>query len=164
MTKPAFEMITPRNTLREKVGGRVPALDASALARAEAALKSLSGSFQAWMEEEVEKLETARHAAKAAGYTDQALQDLYSRAHDAKGMGTTYEYPLITRIAAALCRLLETEERRAIAAKDYALIEAHVDACRAAVRGHIKDENHPVGKALAAELDGRVAKVLAVAG
>lgn len=161
MTKPAFEIINPRNSLRDKVAGSPrPVLDAGALARAEAALKSLSGQFQAWMEEEVTKLEGARAAARAAGWTEEALRDVHARAHDAKGMGTTCEYPIVTRIAASLCRMLETEEHRTVAKGATALIDAHVDAIRAAVKGRIKSDEDPVGRVLAGELDTRVAALM----
>lgn len=163
MSNGPVQFITPRNTLREKLGGKLPAVDPNALARAEAALKSLSGQFQSWMEDEVTKLETARIAAKAAGYSDEALVGVYGAAHDAKGMGTTYEYPLVTRLAGSLCKLLETETNRNLAAKAPGLIDAHVDAIRAAVRDLIKTDDHPVGRILANELEGRTFEVLKAA-
>jgi hypothetical protein len=36
------------------------------------------------------------------------------------------------------------------------LIDAHIDAIKAAVRDDIKDEDHPVGKVLVQELESRV--------
>lgn len=164
MSKQAFEVIQPRNTLREKMGGRMPALDAAALARAEEALKSLSTQFQGWMEDEVANLDAARREAVARGFDVASIETLFGRAHDAKGMGSTYEYPLVTRIAASLCKMLETQEARAAAAGATALLEAHVDAIRAAVRGRIKTDADPVGAALASELEKKSAEFLAKAG
>ena len=46
-------------SLRLKVGGRFGAIDPSAIAKAEAALKSLSGNFAQWLSEEVVKLDVA---------------------------------------------------------------------------------------------------------
>jgi chemotaxis protein histidine kinase CheA len=163
MSQGPVQFIQPRNSLREKLGGKLPSVDPNALARAEAALKSLSGQFQDWMEDEVTKLETARTAAKAAGYTDKSLQDVFGAAHDAKGMGTTYEYPLVTRLAASLCKLLDSEATRALAAASPNLIDAHVDAIKAAVRDQIKSDEHPVGRVLANELEGRTLALLKAA-
>ncbi|MFZ4601724.1 MAG: Hpt domain-containing protein [Caulobacterales bacterium] len=150
------QVIQPQRALRDKIG-RVPAIDSGALARAEAALKSLSGQFQTWMEDEVFKLDEARNAARAAGWTEDALNDVFLRAHDAKGMGTTYEYPLVTRIAGSLCRFIETPEQRAVARNHVSIVEAHVDAIKAAVRGQIRTDDNPTGRVLAVELETRVA-------
>lgn len=160
MSKPNFEIIQPRNPLREKLGNKAPALDPAALARAEAALRGLSGQFQQWMEEEIERVDAAREAAQQRRFDEESLLDLYGRAHDAKGMGTTYEYPLVTRIAGSLCRLLDTEETRAVATQNPGLVCAHVDAMKAAVRDKIKTDEDPVGRALATELESFVAKAL----
>lgn len=163
MSKSSYEIIQPRNTLREKVGGRMPGIDAAALARAEAALQSLSGEFQGWMEEEVEKLDAARRTAAEARFNAEGLEALFIAAHDAKGVGSTYEYPLVTRIAASLCRMLETPESRAAARRATAVIDAHVDAIRAVVRSGIRVSEHPVGGTLAAELEARASALIASA-
>ena len=142
------QVIQVPNTLRLKVGGRFGAVDAGAIAKAEAALKSLSGKFAAWLQDEVTKLETARQQVKTLGVTPESMETLYLRAHDLKGLGTTYEFPLITRMAASLCKLMEAP---------MVLIDAHIDGIKAAVRDSIKTDDHPVGKILVEELERRVA-------
>jgi hypothetical protein len=155
------QMIQVPNTLRLKVGGagRLGVLDPAAIAKAEAALKNLSGNFAQWLNDEITKLETARQAVRADGMTTQTMESLYLRAHDLKGLGTTYGFPLITRIAASLCVLTDDAEKRTRA--PMALVDAHIDAIRAAVRDDIKTDEHPVGRALADELEARVAEALA---
>jgi hypothetical protein len=155
------QIIQVPNTLRLKVGaaGRLGALDPAAIAKAEAALKSLSGNFSQWLQDEIAKLEAARQAIRAEGMTPQTVEALYLRAHDLKGLGTTYGFPLITRIAASVCTLTDDAEKRTHA--PMALIDAHIDAIRAAVRDDIKDDQHPVGRILAEELEARVAGALA---
>jgi len=155
----SVQVIQPKNTLRDKIG-KAPLIDPGALARAEAALKSLSGQFQGWMEDEVVKLDAARDAARAANWTDESLYDVFLCAHDAKGMGSTYEYPLVTRLAGSLCRLLENPEVRAVAQRAPKIIDAHVDAVKAAVRGQIRTADDAIGLALATELEGRVAELV----
>ena len=78
------------------------------------------------------------------------------RAHDLKGLGGTYQYPLVTRMAASLCRITDTAERRADA--PLFLIDAHIDAIKAVVRDGIQTDDHPVGRALAEELERQVAQ------
>jgi hypothetical protein len=153
------QMIQVPNTLRLKVGGgRLGALDPAAIAKAEAALKNLSGNFAQWLQDEITKLETARQAVRGEGMTPQTMEALYLRTHDLKGLGTTYGFPLITRIAASLCLLTDDEEKRTNAPMP--LVDAHIDAIRAAVRDDIKSDEHPVGRALVTELEARVAELV----
>lgn len=148
------QVIQVPNTLRAKVGGRFGALDPAAIAKAEAALKSLSGNFTQWLNDEVVKLEAARQRVKTEGVNAETMEFLYLRAHDLKGLGTTYEYPLITRIGASLCKLIDDKDKRLIAPMP--LIDGHIDAIKAAVRDEIKTDDHPVGRVLIQELERRV--------
>ncbi len=147
------------NMLKLKIGGRGMALDNSVIARAEAALKGLSGQFGQWMQDELDKLDVARAEIDAKGVNETTLDGVYMRAHDLKGLGATYEYPLVTRIAASLCRLIDEPEKRAKA--PLFLVDAHISAIKAMVRDTIQDPEHPVGKALVSELEAGVARQLA---
>jgi len=149
------QMIQPNNALRLKVGGsRLGAIDPAAIAKAEAALKSLSSNFTQWLNDEISKLETARATVKTDGVTVETMENLYLRAHDLKGLGTTYGYQLITRIAGSLCRLIDDKDKRATVPLE--LVDAHIDAIKAAVRDDIKSDEHPVGRVLVEELERRV--------
>jgi hypothetical protein len=142
-------------SLRLKVGGRFGAIDPSAIAKAEAALKSLSGNFAQWLSEEVVKLDASRARVRDEGVSAETMETLYLRAHDLKGLGTTYEFPLITRIGASLCRLIDDKDKRLTVS--LALVDAHIDAIKAAVRDDIKTDDHPVGRILIEELERKVA-------
>jgi hypothetical protein len=155
----AVEMIQVPNTLKAKVGPRFGGIDANALAKAEAALKSLSGQFGQWLQDEIDKLEAARAVIRSEGLTKATADQLYVHAHDLKGLGATYQYPLITRIAGSLCKLMDAPDGRAGA--PMFLVDAHIDAIKAAVRDKIRDVGHPVGRLLAEELEGRVRTYLA---
>lgn len=148
------QMIQVPNTLRLKVGGRLGAIDPAAIAKAEAALKSLSGNFAEWLADEVAKLEAARQRVRVEGLTPEASENLYLRAHDLKGLGATYEYPLVTRIAGSLCKLIDDPAKRLSA--PLFLVDAHIDAIKAAVKGGIQSDTHPVGRVLVSELEQRV--------
>jgi hypothetical protein len=150
----------PPPSLRDKVGPRTGGFDAETITRAENALKALSENFQEWISADVERLDAARLAARAAGFDETTTEDLFCRAHDVKGLGATYDYPLATAIAGALCRLIETPEARAASRETPALIEAHVDAIRALVRHQIRDAEDPMGKEVAATLRAHVEAVL----
>ncbi len=146
MTKPA-NAFAYAGAARPSFGG----LDANAVARAEAALKSLSGQFGAWLQDELAKLDAARAAIRAGGFTQANADQLYLHAHDLKGLGTTYEFPIVSRMAASLCRLIESPARRTAAPLE--LVDSHIDAIRAAVKDGIKTDDHPLGHALVSELE-----------
>lgn len=158
---PTGEIIQAPNTLRAKVGPRFGGIDAAALARAEAALKGLSSQFGEWLQDEVGKLEAARAVVKAQGATKANMDTLHLHAHDLKGLGGTYDFPLITRVAASLCKMLDDPATRTAA--PLFLVDAHIDAVRAIMRDDIRDPAHPVGCALAQALEAEVREHLAKA-
>ena len=148
------QMIQPPSLKLKLGGGRLGAIDPAAIARAEAALMSLSSNFTQWLADEITKLEGSRHQVKVDGLTPASMENLYLRAHDLKGLGTTYGYQLITRIAGSLCRMIDDKEKRASTPMD--LVDAHIDAIKAAVRDGITSDEHPVGSVLVLELERRV--------
>ena len=157
MSHPA-QITPPTNSLRLKVGGGF-GINADAIAKAEEALKAMSAQFGQWLNDEIVKLDKAQTDIREQGYTPVTAEALYFRAHDLKGLGTTYEYPLVTRIAGSLCKMLDDADRRMTA--PIAILDAHIDAIRAVVRDQIKTDEHPTGRALAETLEARVADHLA---
>jgi hypothetical protein len=156
VTQPA-QVIRPPNTLRMKVGGGF-GIDASAIAKAEEALKAMSNQFNQWLQDEIVKLDRAQSDIREKGYSPETAEGLYFRAHDLKGLGATYQYPLVTRLAGSLCKMLDDPQKRLTA--PMVILDAHIDAIRAVVRDEIKTEDHPVGKMLAETLEARVAEHL----
>jgi hypothetical protein len=148
------QLIPPSNNLKLKLGGRLGGIDPAALAKAEAALKGLAGNFDQWMQDELTKLDAARERVRNEGYNAETAETLYFRAHDLKGLGSTYGYPLVTKIAGSFCRLTDDPATRMKA--PLFLIDAHIDGIKAAVRGGMRDVDHPVAKVLLDELERRV--------
>ena len=157
MTNPA-DVIRPPNALRMKVGGGFSGIDAGALARAEEALRSMSAQFGQWLQDEIVKLDKAQSDIRAEGYNAATAEALYFRAHDLKGLGTTYQYPIVTRLAASLCRMMDDPTKRMAA--PVVLLDAHIDAIKAVVRDQIQTDEHPTGKVLAEALEAKVAEHL----
>ena len=153
MSNPA-QVIRPPNTLRLKVGGGFGGIDANAIAKAEAALKAMSSQFGQWLQDEITKLDAAQAAIRTKGLNAETAEELYFRAHDLKGLGSTYQYPLVTRLAGSLCKLLDEPGKRAEAPQ--ALLDAHIDAIRAVVRDEIQTDDHPTGRILAETLEAKV--------
>lgn len=130
-------------------------VDPDVVARAEAALKSLSAQFSRWLQDEIDKLDAARAAVGVEGLTSPAGEALYTRAHDLKGLGGTYEFPIVTRAAASLCRVIDSGQARATA--PLSLVDSHINAIKAMIRDGIKTDDHPVGQAMVMSLEDQVA-------
>lgn len=145
-----IEIFTPPNILKAKMGGTGAGLDSAALQRAEAAMAGLKSEFAQWMEADVETLVQSRdsYAKKTDGETKDRL---FRASHDLKGQALTFEHPVVARMAASLCKLLDGTPDTPLL-----LIDAHVNAIRILVRQNVRDVADPTTNALAAELEAQV--------
>ena len=149
------EMIVPPNPMLAKVGRF--GIGPDAVAKAEAALAQMADQFDTWMDAELLGLNEARRTLERDSGPS-SVRALFKSAHDLKGLGTTYGYPLVTRTAASLSRLIDLKD--ASNPQAWApLMSAHVDAINAIVRGRHKAADDPVGLVLAGELEQRVSQV-----
>jgi chemotaxis protein histidine kinase CheA len=158
MAKHDVEVIIPPNLLKEKIGGTITGLDTAAIIRAEAAVDSLKDEFPDWIAKDIERLNRTFEAFSAHRNAINA-DDLFRAAHDIKGQATTFEYPMIARVAGSLAKLMDT-----LASHDSVplpLVEAHVDAIDVIHRDKIKDDSSLVALTLVEELEARVTKALA---
>jgi HPt (histidine-containing phosphotransfer) domain-containing protein len=103
-----------------------------AVARAEAALASLSGEFRSWMQVECERLAAAYAAIERNGLSRETIDELFRAAHDIKGGAATFGYPVAADTARSLCRIIEHAPD--LAKVPDGLIGHHVDAIIAFVR------------------------------
>jgi chemotaxis protein histidine kinase CheA len=154
--KQPIEIFMPPNILKAKVGGS-GGLDASAIQRAEAAIDELKVEFADWIIEDVNRLIETRDAYEGQMNNDR-LGNLYRAAHDLKGQATTFDFPLVARVASSLCKL--TDDASTGIELPFALIDAHVDAIKVIVRDGIKDPTNQVASILAVELERQVGAFL----
>lgn len=105
------ERIQPSNHLRAKLGliGNMHAeMDMEALRRAEEAVAQLQESYPEWVSPDVDRMEMLLKEAR--GLSDEArehsLQELFDIAHNIKGQGLSFNYPLMTDIGESLCGFL----------------------------------------------------------
>jgi hypothetical protein len=147
------EIISPPHKLRRAMSTVPSSSIDDPVARAEQALARLSAEFSTWMEQEGERLDQARHAVKAAGFTTATRDALFFAAHDIRGDAETLGYPGLAIPAASLCRLIEhTHDMKRI---PIALVDQHVDAVRAIIR----EGNRPDAEQTIAVLTGRLREV-----
>jgi len=152
-----IEIFMPPNILKAKVGGSGK-LDMSAIQRAEAAVEQMKDSFGGWIADDVNRLASARNTY-AADPTPENFASLYRSAHDLKGQGTTFDFPMVARMASSLCHLTDTMENRA-GTVPLNLVDAHVDAIKVLVRDNIRSSTDKMAGMLAGELERQVAAFL----
>ena len=150
--KQPIEIFMPPNILKAKVGGS-GGLDSLAIKRAEAAIEELKVEFAGWIIEDVNRLMETRNEYETQMDNDR-LGNLYRAAHDLKGQATTFDFPLVARVASSLCKL--TDDTSYGVDLPLPLIDAHVDAIKVIVRDGIKDPTNQVATILAVELERQV--------
>ena len=87
----------------------LPDLDPDALRRAEAALQALSDRYITWAEADLVRLEACMtHVLTHPESCAETLAQLLGVAHDMKGQGATFDYPLVSELGGCLCSLLKS--------------------------------------------------------
>jgi chemotaxis protein histidine kinase CheA len=152
-----IEIFMPPNILKAKVGSAAGGIDMAAIRRAEMAMETLKTEFNDWVGADVMRLGECRDRF-AKNADSEARDKLFRLAHDLKGQATTFEYPMIARMASSLTRLFDgTKPSDAI---PLGLVDAHVAAIRIVFRDKVKTTTDPISIAVAEELEARVTEAL----
>lgn len=151
LDKKSYGMIIPPNNLKKKVKITIvkDGTETEAIDNADAAMDSMADKFKEWLEDEVSKFDRCRKAMCADRNTEN-LADLHVVAHDVKGQAETMGFPLITLVAASLCKLIEIWEKPETFPLDQ--LNNHVDAIKVMLAHDIRERNHPMGKKLTDKL------------
>ncbi|HKP22965.1 MAG TPA: Hpt domain-containing protein [Dongiaceae bacterium] len=133
---------------------------ATSLARAEKAVANLARDYATWALVDVAKARTALAAANddLAG-RGQHVEALFRIGHDLKGQGSSFGFPLVTKIGHSLCALTRNRAR-GYESRDLDLAKSHLDALDLILTKGIKGEGGKVGADLVAKLESRVAELL----
>jgi hypothetical protein len=125
---------------------------ADTLARAEEATTLLKQNYTSWAREDIEKGQ--RCIDSAGGDPARArthLDELYALMHNVKGQGASFGYPLVTRIAQSLCRLLGAKHD--IGGPMLRVAQAHIDALKLVLDQRIEGPGGETGEKLASRLE-----------
>lgn len=152
------EVLTPRNRLAETaVKGAGPSLE-TILERVSAGIDDLKQEYESELQVELKRLGDA--AAEMAGADDAeqaaALQEIYDLAHEIRGLAGSFGYPLLTKVANALCGFIERKAARP--AKTVEVVECHVGALRAVAAGGVTGDGGQQGLELLASLAALIDK------
>lgn len=145
------DYIEPKRRLAEKVpktGGPAPDI---AIMRALNAAEDLVESYQGWAVDDLEALWRTFQEASARDPNGTLDRDgMFDMAHEIRGQGGSFGFPLISVIADSLCKFIESQER--IQASHLDIIRVHILAMKAVFRQGIKGENPDLAGELASLL------------
>jgi hypothetical protein len=125
-------------------------IDAAMLAKAEAAVAEMAADYHVWAAEDLARMREAAVALRELPSVERG-RALYAVAHDVKGQGGSFGYPLITRIATCLCRLLY--RRESFDSRHLDAVDAHLDALAVVIGQRLAGEQKGAGAALAGQLE-----------
>ncbi|MBL8643008.1 MAG: response regulator [Rhodospirillaceae bacterium] len=139
------------NFLKQKMGSNAMRQDftipASVLAEAEAELKREAEGFIGWAKDYLNRLSTQVTEAKSrVGDRTSAFEEINLIAHELRGQGGTFGYPLITVFAKSLYDITKAPCNQDDNSLE--IVKAHIDAMRAVMREKIEGDGGEVGQTL----------------
>jgi chemotaxis protein histidine kinase CheA len=146
-----------RNKLKDKTAGLGSSegfveIDAAAMRRAEEALLSAAEDYPDWVMTTITKLSNLHQmCVDNPPARRPTFEQIRRIAHDLKGQGGTFGYPLVTSFATSLHRFASMRE--GIEDEHVEIIKAHIDSMRAVVRDRVSGDGGDIGIALAKGLD-----------
>lgn len=112
-------------------------INADTIRRAEEAVSRLSDQYRDWVRGDIVKLRDCLARAKAGPDERRDAYKLVRQvAHDLRGQGTTFGFPLITRIAQSVSQAVKEHPDGEDAD---AALDAHVDALDAVIESDVAD-------------------------
>lgn len=149
------------NHLKEKMGSNAMRQEFfvpdDILAEAEVALQREAAGFIHWAKKYLDRLAKEVVAAKTvSGERHQNFDEINIIAHELRGQGGTFGYPLITLFAKSLYEATKLHRKEDDAALDIA--KAHIDTMRAVIREDIEGDGGEIGQQLFKSLKMVIAK------
>jgi CheY-like chemotaxis protein len=146
------------NRLGAKIGlsprDPVPTIPPAVLEAAEAEIQSRAGDYSHWIAGEVDAL--GRNVDRLSGGDPAQVAELMAAvnrtAHEMRGQGGIFGYPLITHIAKSLYEATRVTAT-AVTLNEQLLYKAHVDAIRAVMHGRVSGDGGATGQQLLASLE-----------
>jgi hypothetical protein len=136
-------MSPAKPVLSAPVGNGAPIDLSQQLLEADAVVRRISSSYVGMLQGDLCRMRECLTAAQDAGNVAGNLTALFDIAHDVKGQGGTFGYPLISQIAEALCRYLAAALPQNIA--DLSIVEVHLDAITTVARHQIIGDGGVIG-------------------
>jgi hypothetical protein len=150
------------NRLKEKAAGAAGykgtgEIPAELLAKAEEALEKMSEDYPDWVSKLIDRLgDQHRRCVDTPEKRRSYFEELRSIAHDMRGQGGTFGYPLISEMAESLYQF--TGPSSGMSDNHVEIIKAHVDAMRVVIKNRIKGDAGDIGIQLMKSLHAAIKK------
>lgn len=150
-----------QNRLKEKTAGLTrgsTTISLEALEAAEKALSKMSEDYPDWVSALIVKLQEQHgRCVDSPEKRRDCFEEINHIAHDMKGQGGTFGYPLITSFADSLygCTVKSSD---GIEDNQVELVKSHLDAMRAVIRGRVSGDGGEIGQKLTESLSEAIEK------
>ncbi len=159
------------NRLAAKIGAvpgakDMPAIPMEVMAAAEEHIQTRSVDYLSWV---AGQIETIQKLLKRLAQAEQAtaprlLTEVNRGAHELRGHGGVFGYPLVTAIAKSLYEVTGRTSRELPTENEHKLFEAHIDAIKAVMRLRVEGDGGDIGRQLLAALAAAKKKYAAPEG
>ncbi|MCF8473610.1 MAG: hypothetical protein K9G26_02855 [Emcibacter sp.] len=163
MAKVSVRYYRRKNKLREKTLGLAPlrddeiSFDEGLMEEAMAALDAMSEDYPDWVSSLIENLaDVHRRCVDTPEQRFQHFEQLHAIAHDMRGQGGTFGYPLISHFSDGLYDF--TGVSTSTSDKNVEIIKAHIDAMRIVIKERISGDGGEIGAQLKNGLDVAIKK------
>jgi chemotaxis protein histidine kinase CheA len=150
-----------KNRLKEKTAGLAPgnvSISPKAMEEAEKALFKMAEDYPDWVSGLIVKLQEQHgRCVDTPDKRTDFFEEINHIAHDMKGQGGTFGYPLITDFSDSLYGFT-VKRTGEITDNEVELVKSHLDAMRAVIRGRVSGDGGEIGATLAESLNKAIAK------
>lgn len=141
------KIFRPPRHISQKVSKRGGPSPAQAIMRALNAAEDLMGEYQGWAVDDLEALwQEFIEVAKTGNVGTDKIEDMFNKAHEIRGQGGTFGFPLVSTIGDSLCKFMDG--RAHLAGVELEVIKVHILAMKAVFRQGLQGDQ----KALAGDL------------
>lgn len=133
------EIIMPPNLIKAKASMPGGLSEKEAIKRGDAKVQELAANYVDWAKADVDELQVLMRALlqeKDEEGRRVAVRKLYKKAHDIKGQGGTFDFPLVTMIGNSLCNYIESLGEDTNVSTE--VVVMHVEAARLILMREVK--------------------------
>lgn len=150
-----------KNRLHSKTGlppGATAKISPEALRKAQTAIDEMAQDYPDWAMGQVDQLaERHKKLVFAPTARSEHYKEIHRIAHDIKGQGGTFGYPIVSTVAESLYRT--TGEEAKFTDSEAEIVKAHIDSIRVVLQQREKDPNSQTGQRIQRALDAVIRKL-----
>ena len=151
------EIINVPHAIRLKVSGG-GAISEAMLKKANHVIEEMTASFVDVLRVEIDKMIALSQDAKSASDKSALVEQIFEVSHDLRGQASTFDFPLVTRIGASLCRFTEAADLSDTRAHE--VIDVQFNSMKLVVTQGLRGDGGAAGQNIATGLEIAAKKVL----